>query len=164
MDARQPHELEDPASLQGIDTIRVATLHEASPCCWSLHETRIRGGANAITDVREVDDLVYEIELARPITPGGVTSIYHRGNAPPGVFTAHPANVDGDEAASAADVLALIDCCLNETCDPPWGIYSCDIDHSGGATAYDILALINLLNGASEFDAWLGTPLPTPAN
>ena len=61
---------------------------------------------------------------------------------------------------ATADIGSLIDCCLNETCTPTWGIYSCDIDRSGKVGAADLLRLIDLLNGAGAFDEWMGSGIP----
>lgn len=44
---------------------------------------------------------------------------------------------------------------------PPHGIYSQDIDHSGGFNPADILRVIDLLNGADAFVVWNGTPRPS---
>ena len=49
---------------------------------------------------------------------------------------------------------AIIDV-LNGVASSPWGIYSEDVDHSGAAAPADITRVIDLLNGADQFDPWL---------
>ena len=49
---------------------------------------------------------------------------------------------------------------LNGVLAKPWGNYSCDVDQSGLCGAPDILTLIDLLNGADQFDIWLNVTLP----
>jgi hypothetical protein len=163
IDARQPHPVDDATAAQGIDTFQVVAPGPAGPCCWSLCETDQGTSPNFIAGLEEHEAWTYAITLDRPITPGAVTTLtYHGGNST-GTFTAHPANADADVSVGPADVLTLIDCCLNDSCDPPWGDYSCDIDHSGDAAPSDILRLIDLLNGAGSFDPWIDTLLPTNA-
>jgi hypothetical protein len=163
IDARQPHPVNDATAAQGIGTFQVAAPGPAGPCCWSLCETDEGTSPNFIASLEEHEAWTYAITLGRPITPAAVTTLtYHGGNST-GTFTAHPANADADASSGPADVLTLIDCCLNDGCDPPWGDYSCDIDHSGDAAPSDILRLIDLLNGAGSFDPWIDTLLPTNA-
>jgi len=138
-----------------------------SPGCLTLCETAQSGNPNAIQSVSpEVVSgafQMYRISLERPITPGAVTTLTYTDNnlaEQTGIFTAHPANVDGDAVASPLDIMEMVDCCLNGTCAPSWGAYSCDIDRSGGSYAPDLLALIDLLNGAGTLDPWNGTALP----
>lgn len=60
------------------------------------------------------------------------------------------------EAGGAASA-----CGQNGVAVPPHGIYSQDIDHSGGFNPADILRVIDLLNGADAFVVWNGTPRPS---
>ena len=65
-----------------------------------------------------------------------------------------PGDANGDRTSSAADIDALIDG-IETTPD-----CTSDINHSGAANGQDILRLIDLLNGAGPFDAWVGRTLP----
>jgi hypothetical protein len=68
--------------------------------------------------------------------------------------------VNADSAASAQDIIALIDI-LNEVDDAAFGLYSADVDHSEEARPADILRVIDLLNGADLFaQPWVNTSLP----
>ncbi len=163
VDARQPHPVDDSNTVQGIDML---TFHgpEGSDdiCCWALCETDDAGSPNELQGTANVGDGVHTISLARPITPGAVTTLTYRsydGSETTWRFTAHPANVDGDSNAAPADILAVIDV-LNGVRPPLWDLYSCDADHSGACDSADILCVIDLLNGAGEFVPWNGTPLP----
>ncbi|MFQ5415073.1 MAG: dockerin type I domain-containing protein [Phycisphaerae bacterium] len=69
-----------------------------------------------------------------------------------------PADVNGNRASTATDVLALVDG-LNKVGDP-LAIYQMDINRSGVANATDILRVIDLLNGAGVYDVWNGATLP----
>lgn len=139
----------------------------ASAGCFSLCETNQIGDPNAIqsvtTEIISGGFQTYRITLQRPITPGAVTTLTYVDNdlvEHQGTFIAHPANVDADAVASPLDILEMVDCCLNGICSPAWGAYSCDVDQSGGIHPPDLIALIDLLNGAGPLDSWNGTALP----
>ena len=138
------------------------------PPCFSLCETDDGGDANSIVDVVETQVAggsgTYTLTLARPITPGAVTTLTYTDNgltSQTGTFTAHPANVDADGMAGGLDIMEMIDCCLNGTCTPAWGDYSCDIDGSGDAHPPDLIGLLDLLNGAGPLNPWNATALPS---
>jgi len=168
VDARQPHAPNSALLRQGIgsaDEPIVVTLSASIrglEDCFSICETQPDPvfGANFITQVTDLGGTDYEIVLQRPITPGQVTTLDYSGGTGFVSFTSHPANVNGDTAAAPPDILAMIDCCLNGVCVPPWGGYSCDVDHSGLAGPPDILRVIDLLNGAGDFNSWLNTSRP----
>lgn len=188
-DSRQPHPKSTGgtpvtlASRQGIGspnpsataddiitiTLSASGLRAISHDCWTLCETGIEAvdtgtsalSANEITCITEteVGGDTYEIRLARPISAGYWTTIEYVGGGSVS-YASLPADSSGNEYSAPADILAHIDCCINETCSPPFGVYSCDIDHSGGAYDEDDTgALIDLLNGAGNFVDWYGQDL-----
>jgi len=184
VDAGYPHEPSDAADLMGIgelhsarsvDTI-IVMLNDGTPSnidgavdprCWCLCETASdpSGGPNYVASVRERPyDMAstYEIVLARPITKGAVTTLSYIHDADYLTYISHPANVNGDSAANAVDILELIDCLngADHAIHCPWYIYSKDADRSGQSNAADVLAVIDLLNGADAFDIWNNTPVP----
>jgi len=165
VDARRPHPPSDPATRQGIETLRIEAPDGADHLeCWSLCETAEDGSVSTITNVVDNGNGTFTVTLARPISTGAVTTITYTDDDATGqcgVFTSHPGNVNGDNAASPADILFLIDV-LNGVRTSPWGIYSTDCDHSGVIGPQDILCIIDLLNGAGTFDVWLNMPRPTP--
>ncbi len=162
VDARQPHDVADADALMGILSVTVAAPSGgADACCWTLCETEFGGQPpNAIANVEDHGDDTYAINLVRPMTPGAVTTITYGDGYATATFTAHPANVDGNIQANPADIVSLIDCLngIEDWC--PWGIYSCDIDHSGECAPADILRVIDLLGGAGAFDSWNHIDLP----
>ena len=174
VDARQPFALDDPSDLRGIDVIRVGAPWATDPRCFMLSETSENVPlhppyppeleTNEIRNIVSNGDGTYMLMLARPITPGEITSITYTdglGTASTGCFAAHPGNVNGDGAADPDDISALIDV-LNGDALSPWGIYSEDIDHSGRLTPADLLRGIDLLNGAGPFaPGWNGTSVLT---
>lgn len=158
VDARQPHPPNDPGNLQGIDTILVQGPPSASRCCWSLCETAEGDTPNFIVGAEESSPGEYTLLLGRPITPGAVTFISYSDGAT-AAFASHPSNVNGDPESGSSDILALIDA-LNGIVVPLWGMYSCDVDHSGECNPADILRVLDLLNGAATFSVWNGTSRP----
>lgn len=162
VDARQPHELYDAAHPQGIDRL-IATLPSGgeNPTCWSLCEADSRGSPNRITAVTDNGNGTHTLSLTRPITAGAITEASYLNPSgcvmDTGFFISQPGDVNADNTSNARDILSLIDCCLNHRCTPPFGDYSCDIDHSGGINGQDLVHLINVLNGAGPFDRWYGT-------
>jgi hypothetical protein len=161
VDARQPRNV-DGGPLLGIDSFRLRAPEGADPACFEICETNTGGlPPNAITGVQYDGDGIYMVQLARPITPGAVTTLtYMGGVGVTGTFTYHPGNANGDTTVSVFDILAIIDY-LNRVATPPWGPFSTDIDRSGVFLSFDILRLIDVFNGAGELDPWNGTPRPT---
>ncbi|UCE60794.1 MAG: hypothetical protein JSU63_03395 [Phycisphaerales bacterium] len=154
VDARQPRDVNDASILQGIRFIRVIAPRGADLDCWSFCETQQEGLPNAIVGVTDHGNDRYTIELLRRITPGAVSKVTYTddgGSRHTGTFVSLPADSSADGVSNTADILSLIDCCLNAVCVPPWGIYSCDIDQSLVVNTADILRLIDLLNGAGQF-------------
>lgn len=76
-------------------------------------------------------------------------------------YSSLPADSNADGTSAPGDIISLINCCVNEVCTPPYGDYSCDINHDGSWNSSDISRLIDLLNGAQTFIPWLNEPLPT---
>ncbi|UCC30045.1 MAG: hypothetical protein JSU86_17830 [Phycisphaerales bacterium] len=166
VDARQPNLPADAGVRQGIDTLLASGPAGAANNwfdCWSLCETAVDGSPNAITNVSDNGDGTYTVTLDRTISTGAVTTItYHAddGVDHQGVFTSHPANVNGDSQATPTDILKVIDYINGVGGPSPWGLYCEDVDQSGALGPPDILRTIDLLNGAGVFDPWLNTPLP----
>lgn len=165
VDARQP----SPPSgtpLQGIGSVTEpiqvqlpAGMTEAEDCFELCESTDGGLGANSIAMAQHAGGGLYNITLARPITPGGVTTISYLGGMGHVAYTWHPSNANADSTAAPTDILFLIDT-LNGAQAPPHGLYSQDIDRSGVAGPSDILRLIDLLNGADAYPVWNGTPRP----
>lgn len=165
VDARQPHAPGDASAVMGIDTFVVTAPSGADAGCFTLCQPTGVPIGNSVATVTERFG-VYTVTLDRPIAPGAVTSITYTaddGTMTTARFASQPGNVNGDSISSAVDILVLLESLGNVAAAPPWGRYSTDIDHSGQTTAADMLRLLDLLNGADAFQAWLDAPNPMPA-
>ncbi|HNU45215.1 MAG TPA: right-handed parallel beta-helix repeat-containing protein [Phycisphaerae bacterium] len=180
VDARQPHPINDNscAAQQGIgqasppEPILIALAPPVENAdtldCWALCETLSTAcGPNAITSVTHLGSGVYQIELARPITPGAVTTIEYLGDHSFVTYYTHPANVDGSPTANVNDINQLINflnICIPNPGDPSCqgaGVYKGDINHSGGYAISDLNTEINLLQGSGLFaPGWMNTAKP----
>jgi len=94
------------------------------------------------------------------IPPGQWTCIEHPASGEEWCMGYLPADAGQDGMSTAADINALIDA-INLVPGHELPDYATDIDRSGATNAQDILRLIDLLNGAGDFDPWLGQALPT---
>jgi len=172
IDARQPHLPSDAAQRLGIDTIVVGAPAGADNlACWRLCHSAGAAWISEVTSVVPDGAGRFTLGLSQPLPPGATTKLTYAasgGEVNAGILVSHPGNVNGDGEANAADIETMINCCLNQLCsatqNPQETPYRCDIDHSGVVTPADLLREIDVLNGADEFDVWLGTALPGPAN
>ncbi len=164
VDARAARDINQPTLRLGIDTITVgATGAVDNLGCWSLCETSSEGVPNDITAVVDNLDGTFTVSLVRPITPGAVTRVTYTSDNDSTQETSlvsHPANVTANSAATPQDITQMINFCFNGVGVPPFGLYSCDLNHSALTTPQDITTLINLLNGAGSYSSWNSTPLP----
>lgn len=64
-----------------------------------------------------------------------------------------PADTNADGVSSVDDISSVIDN-LNGRIDPPLPTHQCDVDRSGMCGPLDILRIVDLLNGAEEYDEW----------
>lgn len=166
VDARQPHEPNDPSTPLGIGSAAepitiLSSTSNTIVCCLTFSESAVDPtlDKNGFSECVNNGDGTHTIILRRPITPNAVTTISY-GDGTYVEFTSHPANVDADGFAGPADVLALVDV-INAVAEPAHGLFSSDIDHSGVVTGSDVLREIDLLNGADAFSVQLLSPLPT---
>jgi len=136
--------------------------------CWSVCESPTNPTPNVIALVSEGPPRMYEIRLARPITPGAVTTLTYAPGHPHAAtakFYFHPGNVNGNDLTNTIDILDLVDY-LNGISTMPWGKYSTDLDHSGLTLPADILTLIEMLGGnflgiSHPIGDWYWTSLPS---
>jgi hypothetical protein len=172
IDARQPHEIDD-SQPQGIDTVVVEGLRGAdvsggSPC-WELCETDTGGLPDNDMTIVEDPPGTYTVTLDRPITAGATTTITYTDDTPTptstvGTFTALPGDVNGNRLVEVADIDQLINCLNGLACEE----WQTDINRSGETNAQDLLRLIDVLNGAHEYEfdppggeGWLGKSAPS---
>lgn len=169
VDARRPHPANNASTLEGIEELIVTAPSGAGDECFTLCETaEWTGGTPAANSIASIsaDGTTYTITLARPITPGAVTTLRYSGDPNTELeYTSHPANVNGDSMSSAIDILRLVDCVngINPGTNCPWEEYSFDIDRDDDPNVpdmADVWMLIDLLNGVG-FAVWYRTPLPS---
>ena len=164
VDARRPHDPNDPALRLGIDHVVLTAPPGANALdCWTFCETDDDGSPNSILSVVDNGGGTFTINLARPLTAGAVTTIAYNagdGTTPTAVLISHPSNTDADAVASPSDVVDLA-VALEGTIALPWGVYSTDVDDSGFFAPPDLLEEVDLLNGAATYAVWEGTTRPT---
>ncbi|MCH8148081.1 MAG: hypothetical protein IH987_08840, partial [Planctomycetes bacterium] len=104
------------------------------------------------------------LTLSEPIEPGAWTVFTHDATGWRTCLGFLPADVNGDRLSSTGDIGVLINA-INGVLPTALPDHAVDINRSGVTSAQDILRLIDLLNGASEFDIWLTKSLPpNPCN
>ncbi|MFQ5590438.1 MAG: hypothetical protein ACE5HE_04665 [Phycisphaerae bacterium] len=161
VDARQPHEVANADVLLGIRRVTVAAPAGASQTgCWDVCETEVDGTPNFIRFVLDNLDGTFTATLNRRISPGAITQISYAG-APTGTrkgtYVSLPGDSNGDHIADSRDLATLVNCCLDGSCTPPHGVYSCDINHSGLTTSEDLVRQVDLFNAGGAFTtSWLG--------
>lgn len=143
--------------------------------CWRVDCETVRPGGEE-NDVESVTETspgsgIWKIRLLKPINPNAFTSVRYLGNPvndPASVirFTANAANVNGDFAVDTGDINAWVSAMDVEFPGPPpaWGQYGLDADRSGMASPQDLLDIIDMMNGAEQYEPQLNTlrPSPTP--
>lgn len=181
LDAQRPHAPDNASTLEGIQTLKVATTRDAQASCFSLCESAQppapNATPNAVQSVVQNPPGIYTITLARPITPGAKTKIIYTPSDPnvdlSGVYLySHPGNVNDDNTVNQMDVLSMRDA-LNSAFVLPWGLYSGDVNRSfvnnpgksSGITPADMLEVIDLVNGAGQYPTFglTATPKNSPA-
>jgi len=162
VDARQPQLLSG-GPLLGIDGVRLVGPGPMSAFCFEPCETAHKGlPSNSVTGVTAHGDGSHTVQLARPVSPGEVTTLTYLPNATTASIISHPGNVDGNPIVDSTDVDAFLRY-LNNSAIPPWGVYSIDLDRSGVMNPQDLARLLDLMNGANAFDAWNSTSRPNAA-
>jgi len=104
-----------------------------------------------------IDGAVVRITFDRPINERRWTCIRWCGNRGRVCWGRLPADVDGNGAATPADLLPLIDALNGITALEE---YQCDIDLSNHCTPADVLGVIDLLNGAGFDEAYDNVTMP----
>ncbi len=106
---------------------------------------------------------VYEVQLNRPISGAHWTRITytHSGGNSCVAYASLPGDIDANGTTAPADILKLIDCCLNQICTPAHGSYTCDINRDGVWDSADNTELQALLNGTDKYLTWYFKTLAT---
>lgn len=160
IDARRPI---DPVTLEPIGWERVQVALDPPPACLTPLDISVvqQGGVGTtplVSDVVAEAAGSYSILLNRVIRPLAWTTIRLDASSTGIRLGSLPGDVTGDRISDDADVAILVSI-LGQVEDPvpDWTV---DIDRSGSATPADILELVDLLNGAGDYDAYFGATLP----
>jgi hypothetical protein len=161
VDARQPTTLQG-GPLLGIREVRVAAAEVVQRACMEICETsHVKLPENFVQDLMHHGDGTATVILARPMSPGAVTTIRYQADDSHGAFIVHPGNANGDEAANALDARSFLDYLDGHPMNPPpWALFSTDLDHSGALNPQDLARLMDLLLGADDLTPWDGTTRP----
>ncbi len=163
VDARQPHEPNDGKQALGWNRMVMDLACNAATLPWSLDDFQLTN--TSFTQDGLSKSLVYDDTRARlsvvfdPIVPGEWTCIEHLDSRQRWCAGSLPGDADQNRLVTVGDISALINAInIPPAFQPP--IYATDINRSGLTTALDILRLIDLLNGAGDFEPWITRSLP----
>jgi len=165
IDARQPND-PDGLGAAGFNELNVlfrfqeaCDVSDLRPSDFNV-EAVPAGAAPTIRSVLPLDPFTVRVAFDDPIPSDHWTKLCYEdplGEVYCTCLGALPADSDGNGESLPADVLHLISClgpgaaCLQ---------HQTDIDRSGLATPFDMLRIIDLLNGAEPFPSRLGATLP----
>jgi hypothetical protein len=116
------------------------------------------GNAPMIMEIVPKSENTIDVLLDGPIPVGEWTWITHDGTGTTTCLGYLPGDADGNSLVNGDDILAHIDALDGNLVLP---VYASDVDQSGATEPDDLLRLIDLMNGAEEFDAWFDATLGT---
>jgi len=160
IDARQPLDPDD-SSATGWQHFDLTVTNCASSVLAADFLVEQDGGSGSvptIDDVDPIDKTKVAISLSRPINVSAWTVITHDPSGTSLQVGYLPADVDGDGVSEVTDVAAWIDAATGF--HDPLPAWSTDIDRSSIPDSEDLLRLMDLLNGAGDFESYLGATLP----
>ena len=167
IDAREPHDINDVTARKGWDRMVMSFSCDPASIGLAPGDFLVSGvPAGVVPGVLDVTiDSVANtatVMLDDKITPAQWTCIAHPGSGGQWCMGYLPTDAGQDGVSSAADINTLINSINLVTLLP---IYATDINRSGLTNGQDILRLIDLLNGAGDFNPWIAQsllPCPTP--
>lgn len=162
IDAREPHGVSDVNAVQGWDSIELimsAAPVTAAVADFSLSETGGDGVPPNITGVSVLAGTSVRLDFDAPIETNAWTVVTHIASGTHTCIGYLPADASQDGLSSAGDITALINS-LNLVPGFILPDYATDINRSDLTSGQDILRLIDLLNGAGDFDPWITQTLP----
>jgi hypothetical protein len=122
---------------------------------FTLRETSGREPAPTLRNLVPINGTAIRLELSAGPRPGAWEILTHVPSGATIHFGHLPADVDSDATSDAADAAYL----AQNLAHPALTLWSADIDRSGWVTPYDIVAEIDLLNGADGQPPWNKTTL-----
>jgi hypothetical protein len=164
IDARQHHPTDNVTPKFGWDQLVLSfdcdpTVLSLTPDDFEVWTFPDKPAPSIIGVDTDGEDHTVSFELDGPISPGCWTCVDHLASGARWCMGYLPADTDRNRASAVPDIDALIDC-LGSAASSPCAEWRIDLNRSGVANAQDILRSIDLLNGASTLDAWLGQTLP----
>jgi len=164
IDARQPHAIDNVALTKGWD--RLVLYYTCDPAVFALGLFDFSISATPAGTVPGIQSVTTNsvaktvtVRLDGPIAPGRWTCISLDFFLTKWCAGYLPANANQDLVSNASDINALINS-INDVPGFALPEYATDIDRSTVTNPSDILRLIDLLNGAGDFDVWLARTLP----
>jgi len=160
IDAREPHNINDANARNGWD--RLVLSYSCDPALTGL----VAGDFSVSVGSRAVASLVIDsvadtltVMFDDLMTPGEWTCIAHAASGSEWCAGYLPADANQNRTSASNDVLALINS-INLAPGFVLPMYASDINRSDVITGADILRLIDLLNGAGDFNPWITQQLP----
>ena len=164
IDAREPHSINNATARNGWD--RMVISFSCDPATIGLvpgdfSVTGVPAGVVPGVSSVPIDSVANTatVMLDDMITPGNWTCIAHPESGSEWCAGFLPADASQDGLSTANDINALINA-INLLPGLELPIYATDINRSGVTNGQDILRLIDLLNGAGDFDPWIAQGLP----
>ncbi len=156
VDAGRPHVPQDDTAWEGWAQVEL-TLNAApnapiTPESIAVLEVGGDGFAPTVLAVQPVGSNGVLVTLSEPIEPGAWTQLTHAASGTSVCLASLPADVNADRVSNGADIdeLAAGLDAFNEILQP----WQCDVDRSGSCTPSDLLAAVDVLNGAASFRVW----------
>jgi hypothetical protein len=161
IDARRPHDPSDAGAREGWAMLTLEFDGDVSgltPADFATSENGGDGTAPNVASVTPTGPTTVEVALDDIIEPLAWTTLTHVASGTSVMVGFLPGDANQDAYSSSFDTLSLIDH-LNAIIVLPEP-YATDIDRSGVTDSFDILELINLLNGAGAYDVYNEAELP----
>lgn len=157
VDARRPHAPNAPGTLQGYNSIAVTfnnSCNMAGVNTGSFSVSCNPAGAPCptISNANTIDHTT-TVTLSSVIPAGKWTCITHTASGDQACIGSLPGDASGNLTTAPADILDIIDN-LNGVRIPALALDHCDMDRSGVCLPADIIAEIDMLNGANGFIVW----------
>jgi carboxypeptidase A4 len=161
IDARRPHEPADVGIRYGWNELVIefdGDVAALTPADFAVSENGGDGTPPNVLSVNAVGPTTIELTFDDMIEPLAWTTLTHVASGTSVMLGYLPADANQDAFSSSFDTLSLIDH-LNSVVLLPEP-YATDIDRSGLTDSFDILEVINLLNGAEMYDVYNEASLP----
>lgn len=168
VDARQPHDIGaviPPLGLIHLDlTFSGGAVIGLTPFDFALEKQGGSFPSPSLIDVSPLDADTVQLTWSEPLEPASWLKITHTASQTAVCIGSLPGDVNGDGLVSTSDGHALTAALTTLPGMPPSPL-GADMDHSANVDASDLTRLLDILNGAGDFDPWLGQqspPTPCP--